>query len=706
MAAGTDTASGEVASISLKIPRNDKDDESEDSGRKLRYFKLPNETYTQEELVELGKKYEAMDIADVASELGEGALTDTSKLVSHNGKSYDEIVITDLEPGSYIFKETEESEQAHQYKFITIAETVEAGAKINELITKVTVRKKQPVILHKIAFKDETEETENIEDIYLEGVKFNLLDSDKNILSLLETAPGVYSYVENDDSAVTELVTNEDGNIIVNDLPEGSYIFHEIGAIEDYIIDKDNEYTDFDYNPYEEERLKVTNRKTEESLNINLHKYDGDTKESLAGVKFKLYIKTGDNYFPVGINENGQYAPVENSDLVFETGKNGYIRITDLPVLAAASSYAFREVEPADGYTLNADRFYDAKTNGTIEVANYKNPKPLELNLTKTDSVSGEALDRVGFELYRIAIEENEDGSLSETSERVTVYGENGSYDFTKGADNTTEEYQLYTDGDGRILVTGLPDGEYFFKENKVIEGYDLAENRGKESEKLSRDKKSAELTNKPEFPGVTPPDTPEGPTGGYNFVKVDDSKERNRLAGATFALYELSDDGKATPYQVDGQRYTVKSGSNGEFKVTGLPYGKYVLRETAAPAGYILDVKAIKFEVSATSINNEAIFIENKANPEKPPVVNPPNTPTPNKPNTPPSVTPPSTRTPVNPPKTYYVPSNTPGVTRGPLVNTGDIRIVILVIVGILMIVGGSFLVRKSEKEQKISLV
>lgn len=708
MAAATETTSSEVGSISLKIPRNDKDNQDSSSNRQLRYFKLPNSSYTREELIDLGKKYEAMDMADVINELGEGTLTETSKLVSHNEKSYDEILINNLEAGSYVFKETEASEQAHQYKFITIADTIEAGAEINELITKVTVRKRQPVTLHKIGLREDSENNEQIE---LAGVKFNLLDKDKNIVSLVQTAPGVYSYAENDANAITELLTNKSGNIVVNDLPEGSYTFHEIKTVEGYIIDKYNEYTDFNYNPYTEKRVTVNNYTNPPTgINLRLHKYDMDTNESLEGVKFKLYIKSGNNFTLVGKNDKGQYEAIANSDLVFTTDENGYISINNLPKLPEASTYVFREVEPAVGYEA-IDTFYQAKPNGTIEVANYKNPKPLELTLTKTDSTTGETLDRVGFELYKVEIAENDNGTLSNTSKRVAVYGENGSYDFSKGADNTTEEYQLYTDANGRIVVKGLPDGEYFFKENKVKSGYDLAENMGKESTRLKRGATTYAMTNKPELPPETPPTTPENPVGGYNFVKVDDSEAHNRLADATFALYKVGEDGQTSSYLINGQRYTVKSGSNGEFQVSGLPYGKYVLRETAAPEGYILDVNPIEFEISATSINNEAIFIENKANPERPPVppvVSPPSTPTPTPPSTP--NTPPSTRTPVppqvSPPTTYYVPSNTPGVTRGPLVKTGDIRIVILVVVGILMIVGGSFLVRKSEKEQKLSLV
>ena len=46
-------------------------------------------------------------------------------------------------------------------------------------------------------------------------------------------------------------------------------------------------------------------------------------------------------------------------------------------------------------------------------------------------------------------------------------------------------------------------------------------------------------------------------------------------------------------------------------------------------------------------------------------------------------------------------MPKDTPAIPRGPLVKTGDIRIVIFVAIGLVMIIAGSHLVRKSEKAQ-----
>ena len=89
--------------------------------------------------------------------------------------------------------------------------------------------------------------------------------------------------------------------------------------------------------------------------------------------------------------------------------------------------------------------------------------------------------------------------------------------------------------------------------------------------------------------------------------------------------------------------------------------------------------------------------MIVNKPDTPKPPVVTPPGS-------TPPRSTTPPTRTtvpPTNTPRTYYVPKDTPGIPRGPLVKTGDIRILVFIAIGLVMILFGNHIVRKEEKTQ-----
>ncbi|WP_394019891.1 MSCRAMM family protein [Anaerococcus cruorum] len=691
-AANADDLAGQ-GKLTIRVPRNGKDADQNSPPRELKVYKISDNNLTRKELEAERLKYNDMSIDEIEKlfEPVGDVLKSTVK------ESHDIIELTDLTPGAYLLKETDESSKNHEYRITSTTTNIQEGiADIQEVNVKTEQHKKLPLVLHKIAYTDD----ENLEPINLEGVIFNLLrkneDGQEKVINLEKTADGIYAYNENQGAA--DLVTNAAGKIEINNLPDGDYFFREIQTIEDYVINESERDTEeFTYNSKEGRIKTVVNRKEGQSFTIGLHKVDGDTNENLAGVEFRLYVKSGDYLTPVGKDENGNYDIGNKYTDTFTTDEKGEISIDNLPKLAEANTYVFREVKSIDGYVINKDRNYPVKINEVVEVKNYKNPTPIEIKINKIDSITDEPIDKVGFELFKVVTNENDDNTAQITRERVGVKGNAGTYEFREDLSDSEKEYQLYTGIDGQIVVSGLPDGEYFFRENKPQENYDLAENRGKESEKLNRENYSYTIKNRPVTPPSVSPPTPNSPYGSYNFVKVDDSKEQKRLAGATFALYKVGDDGKQTPYEVNGKRYTVKSEDNGEFKVENLPYGKYVLRETVAPTGYILDVNPIEFTISKDSANAEAIMIVNKRNPDRPvtpPVVSPPGT-----------TTPPTTRTTVppvvSPPKTYYVPKDTPGVPRGPLVKTGDIRIIVFIASGLAMILFGIHIVRKEEKTQ-----
>ena len=718
--------------LTIKIPRNGKDAEDDSPVRELRVYKLSDDNLTSEDLESDRLKYDAMTTAEVEKKLE----TVGEVLKSTVEDSHDVIELKGLRPGAYLLKETDESSENHEYRVISSATNIQEGI-IDAQEINVKVDQVKPLTLFKYTNgkkanetetieeveggensaqaeelevaenpeeSDDTENSENpeldeeserIEKIGLAGVKFNLINSaNDEVVELTKTDEGVYSYETT--SEEVELVTDAKGYITVNNLPTGNYYFKEVDTIEGYVIDNPNTEK-FDYEKSKGQNIEKLNRKETKKVQVGLHKVDEETKEALAGVEFRLYLKSGNTLTPVGKNGDGVYDVGNEYQDTFKTDKEGKIVVEDLPKPADSAEYVFIEVKALDDYYLNPDNYQIVKNNELVEIENYKNPTPHELKLTKVDSFTNEPIDKVEFELLRVRVIDNDDNTKTIKEEKVVVAGSNGSYEFRDDIAQSEEVHQLYTDSNGQITVKNLPDGEYFFREKEPHKDYDLPENRGKESERLKRNNTTYTMENRPIHPpSVTPPGS-NYKKGSHNFVKVDDSKEQKRLAGATFALYKVNEKGEQIPYEVDGKRYTIKSGSNGEFKVEDLAYGKYVLRETAAPSGYILNVNPIEFKISKDSTNAEAIMIVNKRNPER--SVTPPGTTTP-----PGTSTPPTTRTTV-PPKTYYVPKDRPGIPKGPLVKTGDIRIIVFIAIGLVMILFGNHIVRKEEKIQVTSL-
>lgn len=723
-AASTD-AGPSNAQVIVKVERKGNDAKDEKKTRKLRLYKISEKELSQDELKEQYDKFNGKSQAEVEKALTQSgtlihADTDDEKtevkkeeitpeskefetiIKEIDGKSYDYYEFKDLADGAYLLIETDESAKDHQYKLVCSTFNIGENAILNqELLPKVDEQKAKPLKLHKIGYKDDKSESTP-----LEGVVFNLIDDKGEVVKLSKEGEGVYKL--DNDNGIADITTNKNGDIIINGLADGQYKFKEIKTIENYVIDEKVREKSVNYQRLQDNSIEFTNKTPDVTKEIiNLTKKDGDTGKALDGVEFRLYVKSGDTLTPVGENEKGELAAFKNADKVFKTNSNGKLEIKNLPKLPDSQKYVFIEIKSQEGYQITPDKIYEVGKDGSVNVGNYK--RPVDIKLNKYDIDTDDPIDKVGFELYRIKTEKANDGTIKVIKDKTFgVYGKNGTYEYKAGSEESTQTYELYTDSKGNISVTGLPAGDYYLKETKPQKNYDSDENRGKMTDYLSHEKSAYSQSNKSLLPPpVTPPKKGDEKTGSFKFMKVDDSKEKNRLEGATFAVYKVDEKGQAEPYEVDNKRLTVKSGKNGEFKVENLPYGKYQLRETAAPSGYILDTSPIAFEITETSETSKTIMIINKKNPDKslvPPTITPPGTKTPSGSTTPPGTT---TRVPstVNPPKTYYVPQDKPGIPRGPLVKTGDIRIIVFVAIGLVMIIAGKSIVSKEEKMQLKSI-
>lgn len=394
---------------------------------------------------------------------------------------------------------------------------------------------------------------------------------------------------------------------------------------------------------------------------IKLIKVDADNKDvKLDKAEFELYKKAekeGEKDQQVNLTgDNGVYYrnDEKGAHIALKTWNGGKIEVYDLP----EGTYYFKEIKPAPGYPEEGNKGKVSKNLKLGESDTIEN-KSIPILKKVDESDEKKTLDGVEFEVYK------KDGT------KLNFKKTNIGYEVDpKGQD------KLVTKDGGFINITNLENGKYYFKEKETLKGYILSDKKYDfEIKSFNPVNEKGEIkintvTNKPEKPN------PKTPTGGFNFVKIDDSKDEKRLAGARFVLMKL--DEKTNKYErvvKDGKQITLESGNNGEFRVDGLEYGRYAIREEAAPTNYYIDNPLTYFDVDAASISLPAKKIVNK--PYKPVITRRDNTTV-----------------------TKYVPTNATTVIKN-IVKTGDVKIIIMAIAGLILLTMGIKLVNSSEKLQ-----
>lgn len=458
-------------------------------------------------------------------------------------------------------------------------------------------------------------------------------------------------------------------HIFVKDLEEGYYLIKEtdeskkipdaklntfvVKLSKDSVNDKNTLVLDAKVNK------EVPNKKY-----LKLIKVDANNKDvKLNQAQFELYkkVKNGDKVESQLVKvsgSRGKYIYDEKGNTtVLETWNSGEIVVENVP----EGIYYFKELKPAPGYKEEGNKgkvSKDLKPGESDVVENKSTPI-----LKKIDKVNGKTLDGAVFELYK------KDGK------KVNVKKTNAGYEVDPNGKD-----ELITKNNGLLNITNLADGEYTIKEVKAPKGYKQAyikiDFAVKNFNAVDKDGKVRVIPveNTPE--SETPPKTP---TGGFNFVKIDSTKKENRLAGAKFILMKKEGNGYKNVVK-DGKEVKLTSPENGEFSITGLEYGEYALKEIEAPKNYTIDNELTPFKVDAASSSLPATKIVNKP------------------------FTPVITQSKQNTITTKYTPSDLTRIVKNPksIVKTGDIRIIIMAVVGLIFLFMGVKLVNSDKRTQR----
>lgn len=233
------------------------------------------------------------------------------------------------------------------------------------------------------------------------------------------------------------------------------------------------------------------------------------------------------------------------------------------------------------------------------------------------------------------------------------------------------------SDAVGRAVFHDLPDGLYYIREIPV-EGRDRA---APMLAVVSSTERAVVLYVKPFLP-----QEPEVAPGKLVIRKVDEKGKP--LVGAVFTLTWLKTGEVLTFDQIHGayvpdvakMRTTLSSGRDGQIVVEALSAGRYVLEETEAPAGYLVNSEESTMRVEVRSGEETVLTVVNRRIPDKPP----------EKPKTP--------KTPNDPPKVPKKPGTPPDT---PNVQTGD-RGVLWLIGLFLLASAGLALIQVMKKREK----
>ncbi|UMV46524.1 Ig-like domain-containing protein [Paenibacillus macerans] len=346
---------------------------------------------------------------------------------------------------------------------------------------------------------------------------------------------------------------------------------------------------------------------------------------------------------------NGSQSYVENATII-DTPSPNQVLLPDSFELYEAVVNSDKSVTPVGGkLTKDQDYFLTIKTDPENDsqafelkfaaefienayVLQYSSEIAVSADreeVTNTASFAGEGIKNVSQESSNKIQVRFTDGS-------GTGSGLRGSLELTKvdKADPTQKlagaTFELL-DSDGKLLGEKTTDeeGKLTFTKLRYDQVYSLVETGAPAGYLLNGTPLTVKLDEKAKSTGgVTkltvenekrtgPPVDPAEPKGKLVITKVDKADHAKVLAGATF---ELQDEARSkAPIAMTTDVY-------GTAVFTDLPYGNYILKETAAPAGYLIEGQAerlITIDASLEQTDNTlAITVENRkrtTNPSNP---------------------------------------------------------------------------------------
>lgn len=392
------------------------------------------------------------------------------------------------------------------------------------------------------------------------------------------TPDGTLRYQKGD--VVDTITTDEEGTAKSKELYLGKYTVTETKAPEGMVINKDGHQVELTYAGQE---VAVTETATSfynerQKVKISLEKvleqdetFGIGKNDELKNISFGLYAKEDI------VSESGTVIPADGLIEIIGLAEDGTATVaTDLPF----GSYYIKEMATDEHYILNDEQYaftfdYAGQDTETVEIK-VNDGKPIENKLIY-GSVSGKKVDENGEALAGAVIgifKADETEFTAEHAFMTVKSGEDGSFAFKK-----------------------VPYGNWIVKEIEAPEGFVLDGTAHAVTIDRNEQVIEAKITN-------------EYIHGNIRLTKVDADYPDNKLTGATFEVYkDVNGDGKLD--DKDELVGNLEETSVGIYEIQELLYGKYLVKETKAPEGFVLDEGV--YSVSITE-DEKTYDVENKA--------------------------------------------------------------------------------------------
>ena len=394
----------------------------------------------------------------------------------------------------------------------------------------------------------------------------------------ISTPDGTLRYSKGE--VVDTITTSSDGFVKSKELYLGKYEVKEITAPDGMVMSGETHTVEL---TYAGQNISVTETSTSfynerQKVQVSLAKAIekdktfgiGDNGE-IKNISFGLYA-TEDI-----VSASGTVIPADGLIEIVSVNENGTaVMKSDLPF----GKYYVKEIATDEHYVLSDTKYpvvfeYAGQDTATVEIK-VNDGKEIKNELIY-GSVSGKKIDENGEALEGAVIgifKAEETEFTKDTALMTTTSVKDGSFSFAK-----------------------VPYGKWIVREIEQPKGFVLDEKAYEVNISKAEQVVEIEIVN-------------EYVHGNIRLTKMDAEYPDNKLTGATFEVYkDTNENGKID----DGDELigNLEETETGIYEMKELLYGKYIVRETKAPEGFLLD----KGEYSVFIEKDETTYsVENKA--------------------------------------------------------------------------------------------